>query len=567
MKRTWLWVAILLTVFITFYKLGDIPSAFYWDEAALGYDAHSLIKTGTDEYGARWPMYFKSAGDYKYPAYSYLSMIPVAIIGLSTFSARFISALSGVVTILIILKIAVEQSWFDKKNKLWLVLGVLLAVCSPWYLLFARTAREATLGMALSTTGFWALTKYWSDVKKNYKWLMLMIGCFGVAAVTYSAFRMFLVLLMVGLTVIWIIRNKWNSKLIKVSGIFAVIALTMVGLTLDPGSRLRAENTLNLMSLDTILETNQEVGEVGLATGGDTTLITVGRVFNNKFFVKGREWVMTYLGHFDMTYLFADANPELPWYHVPNSGLLLLIAAPLFFIGLFEVGRKWGESWIYPALIWWLLIAEVASALTIESPNPIRQIAAYPVFVLIILLGLSKAISWGGKWWKLMLVVVILVNSTYGVKQFFIHREYHMPYYTNQNFREIVDYVGTHQNEYSKIVLPEEPYIFFLFWGGDKYGWKNNDIKTVDRQWASVVGLQNIVFMSGDPCPKIGEVGVLYGCIGSKIPKAAILKKLIRFNDGMPQYSLIEFKKIDPKAKAEILVPQQLPEGLNYLSD
>lgn len=550
MKRAWIWGVILaLTVLITFWKLGAIPSGFYWDEAALGYDGWSLLKTGADEYGVKWPMYFKSAGDYKYPAYSYLTMIPVAIMGLSIFSARFIAALSGVVSIFFIFKIVDDLNWFKDKSKWWLVLGSLLAICSPWYLLFARTAREATLGMALMVTGFWAITKYFND-KKN-KWLVMIGICFATAGLSYSALRLFLILLMLGLVFIW----KRNNKYLLF--VFGVVAMILIGLTLDPGSRLRAENTLNLINGDTVRTAQKEVFEVGLALPGKVG-IPLARVFDNKIVVKSREWVYTYLRHFDLSYLFADANPNLPWYHAPDIGLLLLISAPLFFIGLFELGKRWKESWIYPALLWWLLIAEAAPALTIETPNPIRQLTAFPAFILIIILGLSKVISWGGKLFKVVIIFLVLVNCVYGLKQFFIHREYHIPYYTNQGFRQVVDYIGVHQNEYKSIELPEDPYIFFLFWG-QKYGWKNTDLKLIDRQWGSVASLQNINFLAPENCPKEGVEGVLYLCMGNKIPRGSVLKLLVRFNDGEPEYNLIEFPKMIKGAKLPIL-----PDRLNY---
>ena len=45
-----------------------------WDEAALGYNAYSIIKTGMDEFGKFLPLIFKSFGDYKPGLYVYLAI-------------------------------------------------------------------------------------------------------------------------------------------------------------------------------------------------------------------------------------------------------------------------------------------------------------------------------------------------------------------------------------------------------------------------------------------------------------------------------------------------------------
>jgi len=48
---------IILAFLIRFINLGSTP-ALNPDEAALGYNAYSLLETGKDEYGASWPLHF-----------------------------------------------------------------------------------------------------------------------------------------------------------------------------------------------------------------------------------------------------------------------------------------------------------------------------------------------------------------------------------------------------------------------------------------------------------------------------------------------------------------------------
>src|SRR3989344_5968134 len=71
------------------------PKGFSWDEAALGYNAYSLLKTGRDEYGSVLPGILKSFGDYKPGLYAYLTVPAVATLGLNELATRLPAAIAG----------------------------------------------------------------------------------------------------------------------------------------------------------------------------------------------------------------------------------------------------------------------------------------------------------------------------------------------------------------------------------------------------------------------------------------------------------------------------------------
>ena len=105
-SRKWIWLMVIMVIILTatiirFYQLGNPSNGFYLDEAAIGYNAYSILKTGKDEFGKSFPILFRSFTDFKAPLYIYLSIIPIKIFGLTSFSTRFISALSGSIAILI----------------------------------------------------------------------------------------------------------------------------------------------------------------------------------------------------------------------------------------------------------------------------------------------------------------------------------------------------------------------------------------------------------------------------------------------------------------------------------
>ena len=67
-EKRWLFLIILLAFFLRIIKVGSLP-ALYTDEAAFGYNAYSILKTGRDEYNQPLPLILRSFGDYK-PALS-----------------------------------------------------------------------------------------------------------------------------------------------------------------------------------------------------------------------------------------------------------------------------------------------------------------------------------------------------------------------------------------------------------------------------------------------------------------------------------------------------------------
>ena len=91
-----------LALFLRFFYLGKIPNGFYSDEAAYGYNAYSILMTGKDEYGTPIPFAFKSFGDYKAPLYIYALAPVIWLFGLSEASVRLLSALLGVILVILV---------------------------------------------------------------------------------------------------------------------------------------------------------------------------------------------------------------------------------------------------------------------------------------------------------------------------------------------------------------------------------------------------------------------------------------------------------------------------------
>jgi len=75
---------LVLAVFLRFYKIGQVPPSLNWDEVAMGYNAYSILKTGQDEWGRKFPLLgFESFGEYKLPVFVYATIPGVWLFGLN----------------------------------------------------------------------------------------------------------------------------------------------------------------------------------------------------------------------------------------------------------------------------------------------------------------------------------------------------------------------------------------------------------------------------------------------------------------------------------------------------
>lgn len=524
-------MALVLAVVVG-YKLDTVPRGFDGDEAAIGYYAYSLSHFGMDEYGNKLPLYFKSIGDYKFPGYSYLATIPIAVFGLSVASTRLLSAISGIGIVLIVMAwLNRDLMLIDRSKRFWLI--PLLVLSSPWFLVFSKTAREANLGLFFLISGIYILYDREQSMKKNFLATIVL----AMSGMTYPAYRLVGFLVLVLLAVLNYVEEKF--KFTKQQLFVILLGLALLGLSLDPRSRVRAGGLIVSFENNEVQNTLQsQIWEMGMVSQGSQAGIVLSRVFDNKYVHLGLNLLGRYFQNFDPNYLFLKGNPNLPWYNVIGSGVLGFVFLPLIVFGLYGVIKhnKSRGFWIF--ILGWILISALPSTLTVETPNQIRGLSAWPAYLMLAVYGLYQIRS---RWLLLVVSFLIFTNCVYGLKQFYIHKEFHMPWYSDQGIREVVSFVKENQMYYKKIAISNDPYIFFLFWGvGDK-NLSQELIKTNSSVWNSVDSIGKIAFNMPVNCPKVGAIGVLYICRGAEIPQNSIVKKAIYFNDGVPAYSAIEF--------------------------
>ena len=72
--RVFLIGILLVAALLRIPYLSSYPVGFHADEASMGYDAYSLLKTGRDQYGEFLPLHTRSFGDYDEALYRYFAV-------------------------------------------------------------------------------------------------------------------------------------------------------------------------------------------------------------------------------------------------------------------------------------------------------------------------------------------------------------------------------------------------------------------------------------------------------------------------------------------------------------
>lgn len=133
----WTLLAItLLGALLRLVKLGDYPGGFGQDEAVVLYDSWSLMTTGAEHHGERWPLNAREFGDYPSALPSYEIIPFVAALGPTQLAIRLPCALLNILAIPLFGLLAYH---LFRSRATGLFAALLLAV-SPWNLFFSRWA-------------------------------------------------------------------------------------------------------------------------------------------------------------------------------------------------------------------------------------------------------------------------------------------------------------------------------------------------------------------------------------------------------------------------------------------
>lgn len=460
-KKNWVLIVIILLAFVLrFYRLDSYP-ALNADEAAIGYNAYSLLMTGKDEHGHPWPIHFQSFNDYKPGLYFYLVLPFVKILGLNELAVRIPNALLSVATIYVVYLLVKE---LFKKEDLALISAFFLAI-SPWHIQFSRGGWEANIATFSITLGVLFSVKYFNNSKKSMVYIVYGILAFVASLYTYHAARVIVPLLGIGLLFIYGKSILKNSKSFIITGILGLILLAPllfdftkggvlsraagVGLFSDPGPRSRVE---------------EQRGEHS----------NVSSIFTKALHNKAINYTLAFLGnwgkHYWGEFLFLSGD-EVRRNKVPETGEMYLFDIILVPIGLIAISKRFKKE-RDGILVLWLIIAPIASALTFQAPGALRAENMVIPLTIVSATGFVGVIDLihKFKYKKIVFGFMFLVISWQFARymhMYYVHMAKEYPYSSQYGVKELINYISEHDGKYQKVLVTDrydQPYILFLFY-------------------------------------------------------------------------------------------------------
>ncbi|OGD63398.1 hypothetical protein A2160_02890 [Candidatus Beckwithbacteria bacterium RBG_13_42_9] len=389
-KKDYLFIALLMGIFalgfwLRFYNLSQFPPAINRDEAAIGYNAYSILRTGRDEWGKFLPLAFKSFGDYKMPLYIYATVIPVKIWGLTAWAVRFWSFLAGSLAVILIYFFA---RWFFRKlgwsrrtaNNFSLLSALFLAI-NPWHLYFSRIGFEANLNLTFFLSG---LTFFVYGLKR--RWLLIFSSLsFALMLYTYSSSYIFLPLFLFIILIlfsknIFVKRDKW--------WLVAVVLLVILGshATWSLWQVSGAKANITVFSDPSIIDSFNHQ-RTNLATYSQF----LAKIWLNKPFFYFRIITHNYLATFSPKFLIISGGNH-PWHMIPQMGNFYWLDLILMIIGLLALFKERKRLTLF--LFAWILIAPIPSAITIDAPHATRLLQLIPPLVMLAAVGFGKLTNW-----------------------------------------------------------------------------------------------------------------------------------------------------------------------------
>ena len=453
-------LVLIVAVIIRFYDINTTP-ALNPDEAALGYNAYSLILTGKDEHGVSWPLHFKSFGDYKPGGYVYLTIPFIKVLGLTPLAVRLPNLILSILTIIFLYKLVLLLS----KSKVLALLTSIVLALSPWHIHFSRGAWESSAALAFIVIGTYFFFK---SIKEKFLFnFSFFTFNFILSLYIYHSARLIAPLLALTLCLLYFKFLTKNIRQLIIPVIIGILlAIPVLFSFLNNGGTTRLGGVGLMADVGPINRANEIINH-----HHNTKLIN--RLMHNKRILYFISWGQKYSSHFDLNFLGINGD-EVPRSKVPEMGQIHLIEVPLLILGLLYILK----STIYNRrskifIVLFLLISPIASSLTFQAPSALRALSMVVPLSILIACGIyyffvlfknlkSSILS-------LITIIFIIIYSysmAYYFDSYFLHYSKRYPFAWQYKFDQLVPYLESEKYKYENIYVTnkyDQPYILFLF--------------------------------------------------------------------------------------------------------
>ena len=447
LRKYWQIIAIFLfALIIRTWDLNNTPSGFHADEAKVGWNAYSFLKTGADDWGNKFPLHYNTFGDFRPTGIIYLTVPSIAIFGLNEFAVRLPGALAGALTV-VILYLFIRE--LVRGTKLFTspfpLFTATMLTLSPWHITLSRATSEAIIAILLTLTGLWLLIK--SLNTKNNKFLLVSTLFLLSSYFLYHSARLLVPVLV--LTTLLYHFKRIPQGLVLVPLI--TCSLFTLIFALNPSARGR----LNQVSIFADLDVKYELDKMPFEDGPNNVL--VARIFHNKLVTYSKHFINEYSRYFSADFFLRPKVAKPGRYQTVGMGILTYVELALFVVGIvFLIKNKTPLKLVLVLL----LLAPLPAALTTEdAPNLHR--AAYMIPLITALSGYGLWSLSRIKVRKIPLFAIcnllLALNFVYFSHQYLIHNKVGNTMSRNVGAKELALKLNEVSKNYDKILLTDIP--------------------------------------------------------------------------------------------------------------
>lgn len=456
----------VLAFLLRFISLSSVPNGLYPDETAIGANAVSILQTGKDEYGASYPLYFRSFDDYKLPVYIYSTAFFIKFLGVNAFAVRVTSALFGFLAVVAIFFLVLQLS----KNKLLATTVSFFLAINPWHTFFSRVGYEVNVASSLITIGllFFILAVH---KKNSIPLFVISTVAFLLSVYTYSVTRLIAPVIFVALLIFY--RKKLTSS----SPVRWVIPLIIFAVGMIPFfiSFISLQQQSGFFS-------QKDALIIGNATKADilqtrSYFIVLPGLFQKIIFNYWVLVVFTYIKNlvsfFSVPFFFTSGS-EHPNQNIAGMAMFYYFEFPLIVYGAY-MGIKKRIAHLYPFYIWFLVILVVGSII-VSVPNgtrtfpiviPFAVFSGYGFYLVIEKLLTIKQVIFKSA--ALICIGLLMIYSYlfYFTSYFVRYPVEHAKDWRSEDQRTVL-YINSIQDKYNKIVFDESAEFYYtslMFYG------------------------------------------------------------------------------------------------------
>jgi len=457
-KNIFLVFILLLGFLVRFWGIDKSPATVNFDEASLGYNAYSIMKTGMDEYGFKFPLSLKSFGDYKPALYAYVSIPFISIFGLNSMSLRLASMIAGVLLAYfsyLILK-------FFVKDEKFCLLALLLFLFQPWAVHFSRVALETNLSAMFFTIGIYFYLKN-LRIKNNFNFFVYLTS-FVLSMLSYHSARvavpLFIILMQFDPINLLLLGKKYKFKIDKKNVIAFIVALGILAIIFMDSNK---DSVLARYNIENVFKkyhpyTPGEVLDKPLALWSNNPLYYLTGMLSGR--------LMAYFSPINWSGRLFHFNMNSVQYTAGFSMLGWIEAFFLVFGLIFIVKYITKEKNRH--LVYWIIASLAAAAATWTWYHPLRclnMMGAIQIIVAIGLYNLTKKWNIIGKTIMIVLFVwqgIFIVNNELGYSYFENHGNFQPG-----GFKQAVEVINKVYDDYDEIIIDSphsQAYSFILYY-------------------------------------------------------------------------------------------------------